>query len=48
MKNERAEEQNDEQEKPPILSSWKQLYIAVLLNLAFLIIIFYLFTEAFD
>lgn len=39
---------NDEQEKPPILSSWKQLYIIVLLNLAFLIAIFYLFTKAFD
>jgi len=48
MKNQHAEKTNDDQEKPPILSSWKQLYIAVLLNLALIIIIFYLFTEAFD
>jgi len=48
MENQHTENPNDDQEKPPILSSWKQLYSVVLLNLAFLIIIFYLFTEAFD
>jgi len=35
-------------EKPPILSSWKRLYIVVLLNLALLIALFYIFTKAFD
>jgi hypothetical protein len=38
----------DDQEKPPILSSWNRLYTLVLLNLALLILIFYLFTKAFD
>lgn len=35
-------------EKPPVLSSWNQLYGLVLLNLIVLIILFYLFTEAFS
>jgi len=38
----------DEQEKPPFLSSWNRLYAAVLLNLALLIGLFYLFTKAFE
>ena len=37
-----------DREKPPILSSWKKLYAIVLLHLAALIVLFYLFTEAFD
>lgn len=37
-----------DEEKPPILSSWKRLYMVVLLNLALLIALFYLFTKAFD
>lgn len=36
------------EEKPPILASWKRLYTLVLLNLALLIVLFYLFTKAFD
>ena len=42
------EKKKVEQEKPPLLSSWKQLYALVLLNLAVLIVLFYLFTKAFD
>jgi hypothetical protein len=38
----------DDKEKPPVLSSWNRLYAAVLLLLAFLILLFSLFTEAFD
>jgi hypothetical protein len=34
-------------DRPPLLSSWRQLYVAVLLNLALQILLFYLFTEAF-
>lgn len=35
-------------EPPPILGSWKRVYTAVILYLAFLIAIFYWFTEAFN
>jgi len=38
----------DDQEKPPFLKSWNRLYVAVLLNLALLIGLFYLFTRAFE
>lgn len=48
MENERIENEEIDQEKPPILSSWKRLYTVVLLNLALLIVLFYLFTKAFD
>jgi len=39
---------DSEPEKPPILSSWNRLYLIVLLNLALLIALFYLFTKAFE
>jgi hypothetical protein len=48
MENERIENKQIDQEKPPILSSWKRLYTIVLLNLALLIVLFYIFTKAFD
>jgi len=48
MENEQTENKEIDQEKPPILSSWKRLYAVVLLNLALLIVLFYLFTKAFD
>ncbi|MGD0038709.1 MAG: hypothetical protein ABSC53_15595 [Bacteroidota bacterium] len=35
------------EEKPPILGSWKKIYLVVLLNLLVLIILFYSFSEAF-
>ena len=35
------------EEKPPILGSWKKIYFAVLLNVIVLIILFYFFSEAF-
>lgn len=38
----------DEQDKPPFFSSWKKLYMLVLLNLAVLIVLFYLFMKTFD
>ena len=34
-------------ESPPIGRSWAVLYAAVLLNLALLVLLFYLFTRAF-
>jgi hypothetical protein len=35
------------EEMPPILGSWKKIYLVVLLNLFGLIILFYSFSEAF-
>ena len=35
------------EEPPPIGGSWRTLYTVVLLNLAVLIVLFYLFTRAF-
>ena len=32
----------------PILGAWRHLYIVVILNLALLIALFYLFTRAFE
>jgi hypothetical protein len=34
-------------ERPPFGRSWKTLYAAVLINLALLVALFYLFTRAF-
>jgi len=34
-----------EDEKPPVLSSWKQVYIFVLIYLAAVIFLFWLFTK---
>ncbi|WP_187264349.1 hypothetical protein [Pontibacter beigongshangensis] len=34
-----------EEDKPPLLGSWKQLYLLVLGNLALTIFIFYLITR---
>ena len=41
-------ERTDDEEPPPILGSWKRLYALVLLNLALLIALFYLFTKWFE
>ncbi|MCH7973492.1 MAG: hypothetical protein IH949_06340 [Bacteroidetes bacterium] len=38
----------NENEKPPFFKSWKGWYFLVLGNLAFLIILFYLFTKVFE
>jgi hypothetical protein len=36
-----------DEENPPILGSWKKIYLVVLLTLAALIILFYFFSEAY-
>ncbi len=46
MENEKKEEIEIE-EKPPVLSSWKQVYAVVFINLVLLIILFYLFAKFF-
>jgi hypothetical protein len=35
-------------EPPPFLGTWRRVYIAVLLYLASLIVLFYVFTRAFS
>jgi hypothetical protein len=42
----KSEPVNNE-EKPPILGSWNNIYFAVMINVAVLIILFYFFSEAF-
>ena len=37
-----------EREKAPVFASWGRWYALVLLHLAFLIAVFYLFTKAFE
>jgi hypothetical protein len=34
--------------KPPLVSSWRNLYILVLVNLVVVIAVFYAFTKAFE
>ena len=48
MKNEKSGQKGRERDKLPIFSTWNRLYAIVLLNLAVLIILFYLFTKAFE
>ncbi|HNS11624.1 MAG TPA: hypothetical protein PKM97_03345 [Bacteroidia bacterium] len=38
-------QEHSEEDKPPILRSWRNIYIAVFTNLIILIILFYLFKE---
>jgi hypothetical protein len=40
-------EDNNTNEKPPILGSWNNIYLVVLLNLTAIIIFLYLFSEVF-
>lgn len=41
-------EATNSDDKPPILQSWSQLYIFVLIFHAFIIFLFYLFTHAYS
>lgn len=36
------------EEDPPVLKKWSQLYMIVFFNLILLILLFYIFTEAFN
>jgi hypothetical protein len=38
----------DGRERPPLFSSWGRVYAAVLLNLAFQILLFYIFMKTFE
>jgi len=48
MKIQNSEQTEKDQEKPPVFRSWNRWYAVVLLNLAVLIILFYLLTKAFE
>jgi hypothetical protein len=48
MKAEDQEIERGDEGKPPLVSSWRNLYILVLVNLAVLIAVFYAFTKAFE
>jgi len=37
-----------EEEKPPVLKTWNNIYLIVFLTLVILVIFFYIFTKAFD
>jgi len=37
----------EDEDAPPVGGSWKLLYATVLINLAVLVVLFYLFTRAF-
>ncbi len=48
MQTEPGDKKTEDQEKPPLFSSWKRLYTLVLLNLVVLIVLFYIFTKVFE
>jgi hypothetical protein len=43
-----GDEGTDADDAPPFGGSWRVLYAAVLLNLALMVVLFYLFTRAFS
>ena len=45
--NDETRKHSQEEEPPPFGRSWRALYAVVLLNLAVLVVLFYLFTRAF-
>jgi hypothetical protein len=38
---------NQSDESPPILGTWRRIYIIILIYLAFIIAVFYVFTRVF-
>lgn len=48
MRDEQTERTTREEEPPPFGGSWQALYAVVLLNLAALVALFYLFTRYFS
>jgi hypothetical protein len=47
MRDDQTKAHAQAEEPPPFGGSWKTLYAAVLVNLAVLVVLFYLFTRAF-
>jgi len=48
MMTEEHEIETGDEGKPPLVSSWRNLYILVLVNLVVLIALFYAFMKAFE
>ena len=48
MKTEEHDLERADEGKPPLVSSWRNLYILVLVNLGVLIAVFYAFMKAFE
>ncbi len=49
MNTEQTEKENKlEEENPPVLKTWNNVYLVVFLNLVVLIIFFYIFTKVFE
>lgn len=48
MKTEEPEIERRDEGKPPLVSSWRSLYILVLVNLGVLIALFYAFMKTFE
>jgi len=46
--NDSSESPDLQEERPPIFRTWRRLYLAVLGNLVFLIVLFYFLTMIFD
>lgn len=44
----KAQTPDNESDKPPLLGSWKSLYLLVLGNLVFLIVLFYIITKFYE
>jgi hypothetical protein len=48
MKTEELKIEREDEGKPPLVSSWRNLYVLVLVNLVVLIALFYMFMKAFE
>ena len=48
MKTEEHDIERGDEGKPPLVSSWRNLYTLVLVNLVVLIALFYVFMKAFE
>jgi hypothetical protein len=48
MKTEEHDIEREDEGKPPLVSSWRNLYVLVLMNLVVLIALFYAFMKAFE
>jgi len=48
MQTEEQHIERTDEGRPPLVSSWRRLYVLVLVNLAVLIAVFYVFTKAFE
>jgi len=48
MSKEKEIDNNSKEETPPFFSSWNKLYAIVFITFAVLVILFYIFTKAFE